>query len=120
MVGQKHISGTQTDICLKVSIALCKNIIPEPDQLKSKAYKRVSAELHTLGVSPLYVGQIWRKYKKDTLDTANANLVKSLRHKQGVGPPRRIAIQDLHARVRDIPFHFQNNVRTLAFKIGLP
>jgi hypothetical protein len=53
-----------------LTLLLCKNIIPETDSLKSKAYKRVSVELYPLGVSPRYIRQIRKKYKKDILDTA--------------------------------------------------
>jgi hypothetical protein len=58
MVGKnkKHLS--RAEICLQVSIDLGKNIVPETDKLTSQAYKRVSVEFQTLGVSPWYVGQI--------------------------------------------------------------
>jgi hypothetical protein len=54
----QRISGKQAEIRLKVDVLLGINIIPEiADSLKSKAYKRVSEELHTLalGVSPWYI-----------------------------------------------------------------
>ncbi len=76
--GQKH-SGLKAHLLQasrdlleshNLTLLLCKNIIPETDSLKSKAYKRVSVELYPLGVSPRYIRQIRKKYKKDILDTA--------------------------------------------------
>jgi len=40
-------------------------------------YVKIAEELNTYGVSPYYVGTIWRKHKQDILDTVNRDLVNS-------------------------------------------
>jgi hypothetical protein len=51
----------------------------EDKKLERKAYVRIAEELDTFGVSPYYVGTIWRKHKQDILDTVNRDLGKSLK-----------------------------------------
>ena len=118
--GRKKISGRQEDIRTKVTLSICKNIVPETDRLKPGAYVRISNELSSLGVSPRYVGDVWRKYKEQILDTLNHDLMESLKHRKGAGPPRRISIEDLQTRVKAVPFRFRKNIRTLAYKVGIP
>jgi hypothetical protein len=118
--GRKKLSGRQEDVCTKVTLSICKNIVPETDRLKAKAYERIANELSSLGVSPRYVADVWRKYKKQILDTLNEDLIESLKHRKGAGPPRRISIEDLQTRVKAVPFGFRKNIRTLAYKVGIP
>jgi hypothetical protein len=118
--GRKKLSGRQEDICFLVTLSLCKNLVPETDCLKAGAFIRIANDLITLGVSPRYVGDIWRKHKNEIIDPLNTALMKSLKHRKGAGAPWRISIKDFQARVKAVPFHFHKNVRTLAYKVGIP
>ena len=60
------------------------------------------------------------KYKQQILDTLNEDLIKSLGHRKGAGPPRKISIEELQNRVKAVPFNFRKNIRTLAYKVGIP
>ena len=80
--GRKKISGRQEEICTKVSLSLCKNLVPETDRLRAGAYARISNELSSLGVSPRYVGDVWRMHKKDILDPLNKDLYMSVKNKR--------------------------------------
>ena len=62
---------------MKVALSLTKHINWRTKKLKHKAYVRIAEELNTFGVSPYYVGTIWRKHKQDILDTVNRDLVRS-------------------------------------------
>ena len=64
---------------MKVPLSLAKHINWRTKKLKHKYYVRIAEELNTFGVSPYYVGTIWRKHKQDILDTVNHDLVKSLK-----------------------------------------
>ena len=46
--------------------------------------------------------------------------MEELKHKKGGGSPRRISVQELHARVRQVDLHFCKGICTLAQKIGVP
>ncbi len=72
------LSGRQVDICMKVALSLAKHINWQTKTPERKAYVRIADELDTFGVSPYYVGTIWRKHKQDILDIVNRDLVKSL------------------------------------------
>jgi hypothetical protein len=84
------------------------------------AYARIAKELIAFGVTPGYVGRCWRKYKQDILDTADQDLVKTLKRLPSSGCARKISVAELHERVKAVPFQYRKNVRTLAFKIGIP
>ena len=118
--GRKKLSGRQKDIRTRVTLSICKNIVPETDRLKAGAYVRISNELSSLGVSPRYVGDVWRKYKEQILDMLNKDLIESLKHRVGAGAPRRISIEELQNRVKAVLFSFRKNIRTLAYKVGIP
>ena len=62
MVGHKKLSGKQEEIRFQVSLALCLHVSPKTGSLKNRlqAYAQVARELAPLGVSPRYVGDIWR------------------------------------------------------------
>ena len=62
---------------MKVALSLAKHINWRTKKLERKAYVRIAEELNTFGVSPYYVGTIWRKHKQDIVDTVNRDLVKS-------------------------------------------
>ena len=63
--GRKKISGRQEDICTKVTLSICKNIVPETDRLKPGAYVRISNELSSLGMSPRYVAEHMNYFEND-------------------------------------------------------
>jgi len=46
--GRKKLSGRQEDVRTKVTLSICKNIVPETDRLKAKAYERIATELSSL------------------------------------------------------------------------
>ncbi len=94
--------------------------MPEAEKLKRRAYFRVSQELSSLGVSPRFVADVWRKHKGDILDPLNKDLYMLVKNKMGSGRLRKISIVELHIRVKAVPFHFRKNIRTLSFKIGIP
>ena len=120
MVGRRLLSGKEHEIRFKVCIALCKNIVPETEKLKRRAYIRVSQELFSLGVSPKFVDDVWRKHKGDILNLLNKDLYMVVKKKPGSGRLWKISIAELHLRVKVFPFHFRKNIRTLSFKIGIP
>jgi len=74
MVGWRLLSGKEHEIRFKVCIVLCKNIVPETEKLKRRAYFRVSQEVFSLGVSPRFVADVWQKHKGDILDPLNKDL----------------------------------------------
>jgi hypothetical protein len=78
MVGRQKLSGKQEKIQFKVCISLCKNIMPNTDHLKRGAYFSLSQELSDLGVSPRYVGDVWKKHKENILDPLNKDLYVSI------------------------------------------
>jgi hypothetical protein len=92
-----------------------------PKQINSRARLQEGFGVieHMRGIIS-YGGQIQRKYKKDILDTANANLVESLQHKQAAGPPAGSPSKIYMLDGGLIHFIFCKNVRTLALKIGIP
>ena len=92
MVGRRLLSGKEHKIRFKVCIALCKNIVPETEKLKRRAYFRVSQELFSLGVSPRFVADVWRKHKGDILDPLNKDLYMVVKKKLGSGRLRKISI----------------------------
>jgi hypothetical protein len=89
MAGHKKLSGKQEEIRFKVSLCLCKYVSPETGSLKNrlKAYWHVAQELGDLGVSPRYVGDIWRCHKDAIVDSLRHNLKDSLKHKNVPGRP---------------------------------
>ncbi len=105
MVGRQKISGKQEKIRFKVCISLCKNIMPETDHLKWGAYFRVSQELSDLGVSPRYVGDVWKKHKEDILYPLNKDLYVSVKQLKGSGRRRKISVLELHSHVKAVPFN---------------
>ncbi len=114
------LSGKQEDIRMKVALSLAKHINWRTKKFELNTYARIAEELNTFGVSPWYVGYIWRKHKQAILDTVNQDLVKSLKRLSGSGRPRKISVVELYAKVKAVPFHFCKNVRTLACKVGIP
>ena len=62
---------------MKVALSLAKHVNWRTKKLELNTYARIAEELNTFGVSPYYVGTIWRKHKQDILDTVNHDLVKS-------------------------------------------
>jgi hypothetical protein len=60
--------------------------VPETEKLKRRAYFRVSSqELSSLGVSPRFVADVWRKHKGDILDPLNKDLYMLVKNKTGSG-----------------------------------
>jgi hypothetical protein len=116
MVGQKKLLGNQEEIRFRVSLSLCKHVNPETGSIRNrlKAYAQVAQELGGLGVSPRYVGDIWRHHKDAIVDSLRHDLREELKHKKGAGKPRCITIGELHERVRNIEFHFCKDFCTLA------
>ena len=112
--------GKQQEIRVKVALCLAKHVDWRTQRLERKAYARISEELIEFGVSTDYVSKIWKKHKQDILDTANCDLVKSLKRLPGTGRPRKISITELQEKVKAIPFQYRKNIRMLAFKIGIP
>jgi hypothetical protein len=110
----------QEDIHLKVTLSLAKHINWRTKKLKRKAYVRIAEELNTFGVSPYYVGYIWRKHNQYILDTVNHDLVKSRKTLPGSGQPRKISVVELYENVQAVTFHYRKNVPTLAFKVSIP
>ena len=113
------LSGNQHVIRMKVALSLAKHVNWRTKKLERKAYVRIAEELNTFGVSPYYVGYLWRKHNQDILDTVNHDLGKSLKRLPGSGHPRKISAVELYAMVKAVPFHFCKNVRTLAYKVGI-
>ncbi len=115
------LSGKWDDIRVKVAIYLAKHVNWRTKKLERKAYGRIAEELSAFGVSPFYVGTIWRKHNQDILDTVNRDLVRSLNSLPRSGRPRKISVAELYEKVKAVPFHsYHKNVRILAFKIGIP
>ncbi len=85
MVGRRLLSCKEHEIRFKVCISLCKNIVPETDKLKRRAYFRVLQELSSLGVSPRFVADVWQKHKGDILDPLNKDLYMVVKKKPGSG-----------------------------------
>jgi hypothetical protein len=71
---------------------------------------------HILGVSPYYVGTIWRKHKQDILDTVSLDLVKSLKTLPGSGCHYKSSVVELYAKVKAVPFHYRKNVCDLGLQ----
>ena len=61
--------------------------------------KSLAEELSDLQVSPRYVADVWRWHKEDILDPLNKDLYMSVKHKKGVGKPRKLSIAELHTVV---------------------
>ncbi len=80
---------------MKVALSLVKHINWRTKKLERKAYVRIAEELNTFGVSPYYVGTIWREHKQDILVTVNRDLVKSLQTLPGSGHCRKISVVEL-------------------------
>ena len=100
---------------MKVALSLAKHVNWRTKKLERKAYGRIAEELRAFGVSPKYVGKIWRKHNQDILDTANRDLVKSLKALPRSGRPRKISVAELYEKVKAVPFQYRKNVWTLAF-----
>jgi hypothetical protein len=102
MAGHKKLSGKQEEIRFTVSLCLCKYVNPETGSITNRleAYVQVVQELGQLDVSPRYVGDIWQRHKDAIVDSLRHDLKESLKHKKVPGRPRRITIEELHARVR--------------------
>jgi len=83
MVGRRLLSGKEHEIRFKVCISFCKTIVPETDKLKRRAYFLVSQELSSLGVSPRFVADVWRKHNGDILDPFNKDLYVVVKKKPG-------------------------------------
>ena len=97
------LSGRQEDIPMKVALSLAKHINWRTKKLKHKAYVMIAEELNTFfGVSPYYVGTIWRKHKQDILDAVNCDLVKSLKTLMGCGHCHKISVFELYAKVNSL------------------
>ena len=47
---------------MKVALSLAKHINWRTKKLERKTYARIAEELNTFGVSPWYVGYIWKKH----------------------------------------------------------
>jgi hypothetical protein len=105
---------------MKVVFSLAKHVNWTTKKLERKAYGRIAEELSTFGVSPFYVGTIWRKHNQDILDTVNHDLVKSLKALPHSCHPRKISIVELYEKVKAVPFQYRKNVWTLAFMVGIP
>ena len=56
------LSGRQEDIRMKVALSLAKHINWRTKKLELNTYARIAEELNTFGVSPWYVGYIWKKH----------------------------------------------------------
>jgi hypothetical protein len=85
MVGRRLLSGKEHEIRFKECISFCKNIVPETDKPKRRAYFLVSQELSSLGVSPRFVADVWQKHKGDILDPLNKDLYMVVKKKPGSG-----------------------------------
>ena len=120
MVGRQKIIGNQEEIRFKVSMELCKHYNTRKGKLGCKSYQKIAHDLITLGVSPRYVGDLWRKHKEKILNTIMYDLRHCLAHKKGAGAPRRVSVADLHERVRAVPFNDRKNIRSLAKAVGIP
>ena len=114
------LSGKEDEIRLKVDISLAKHIDWRTKRLERKAYARIAEELNSFGVSDVYVAKLWRKHKQDILDSVNRDLVMSLKRLSGSGGQRKISVVELYEKVKAVPFQYRKNVRTLAFKVGIP
>jgi hypothetical protein len=114
------LSRKEDEIRLKVAISLAKHINWRTKRLERKAYARIAEELNSFGVSKIYVRKLWRKHKQDILDTINRDLVKSLKRLPGSGGQRKISVVELYEKMKAVPFQYRKNVRTLAFKVGIP
>ena len=99
---------------------LCKHYNTRKGKLGCKSYQKIAHDLITLGVSPRYVGDLWRKHKEKILNTIMYDLRHCLAHKKGAGAPRRVSVADLHERVRAVPFNDRKNIRSLAKAVGIP
>jgi hypothetical protein len=79
MVGQKKLSGNQEEVRIKVSLCLCKYVSPKTGSITNrlKAYAQVPQELGQLGVSPRYVGDIWRRHKDAIVDSLKETILRS-------------------------------------------
>ncbi len=55
--------GKQDDIRIKVALCLGKYFNPETKKRHRKAYPMIAEELVQFGVSPYYVGTVWRKHR---------------------------------------------------------
>ena len=64
MVGRQKIIGNQEEIRFKVSMELCKHYNTRKGKLGGTSYQKIAQDLITLGVSPRYVGDLWRKHKE--------------------------------------------------------
>ena len=101
---------------MKVALSLAKHINWRTKKLERKAYVRIAEELVTFGVSPYYVGSIWRKHKQDILDTVSLDLVKSLKTLPGSGCHYKSSVVELYAKVKAVPFHYHKNVCDLGLQ----
>jgi hypothetical protein len=54
------------------------------------------------------------------VDSLRHDLREELKYKKGAGAPRRISVEELHARVMSVEWQFRKDFRTLAQKIGVP
>ena len=76
IVGQQKLSGKQEEIRFKISLSLCKHVDPATGSIRNrlKAYVEIAQELVELGVSPRYVGDIWRRHKDAIVDSLRQHL----------------------------------------------
>ncbi len=76
MVGRQKLSGKQEDIRFKVPLPLCKHVDPATGSIRNKlkVYAEIAQELGQLGVSPRYVGDIWRHHKDAIVDSLRQHL----------------------------------------------
>jgi hypothetical protein len=69
MVGRQKIIGNQEEIRLKVSMELCKHCNMRKGKFSRALYQKIVQDLITLGVSPRYVGDLWRKHEEKIFNT---------------------------------------------------
>jgi hypothetical protein len=94
------VKQEQEDIRMKVALSLTKHVNWRTKKLERKAYVRIAEELNTFGVSPWYVGHIWRKHNQHILDIVNCDLGKNLKRLTGSGSRRKISVVGLYAKVK--------------------
>ncbi len=119
MLGWQSISGNQEEIRFKTSLQLCKYYNPVTRRLTT-TYQKIAEELIPLGVSWRYVADIWKKHKESIHNSACVDLKGALAQKKGAGVPRCISIEDLHCRVRAVPFKDRKCIWSLGKKVGIP
>ena len=70
-----------------------------------------------LGMKPAAVARLWQKYKRSILNPEKFGI--DVGRKKGSGRHRKIALSELYAKVKAVPFSERQTVRSLAPRVGL-